>query len=410
MMRQSTGQGRSVVVVGAGVFGVTAALELRARDWKVTLIDQGDVPYEGAASTDISKIIRADYGSDSFYMDLADEAIEGWDHWNQSWGWTPFRRDGFLIMAPEEMRPGQFEYDSYHAALARGREVQRLSDPELRRRFSVWPRHLYPDGYLSLDAGWAPSWRVVQYLAGLAVEAGITIMKGRTADVILDSHPGVMLKGGAIVYGDRVVVAAGSWSTTLLPELRDCVWATGQSVFHLHVEHPRRFQPPHFVPWAAATASTGWYGFPSRDDGTLKLANHGPGRVIDPGGPREVDPAEDATVRDFLRTSLPELVYAPIVSRRLCVYTDTFDSDFIIDEVPGRNGVIVATGGSGHGFKFAPVLGPIIADAVDGTENERIRERFHWRERGDLRLDPARFPGGTTAANGAATEPGVNGV
>lgn len=393
MTREITGKGRSVVLVGAGVFGLTGALELRARGWTVTVIDQGEVPHPDAASNDISKIIRMDYGADAFYADLAEQAIEGWDHWNATWGWTPFERVGFLIMAQEGMRPGQFEHDSFRAALTRGRDVRRLTDPETRKRFGIWPAHLYPDGYLNLDAGWSPSGRVIQYLLGLAAEAGIRVMKGRTAEVILDSRPGVVLQGGAIVYADRVVVAAGSWSPTLLPELEGRIWATAQSVYHLHVEHPSRFQPPGFVPWAAATASTGWYGFPALDDGTLKLANHGPGRIIDPREVRGVHPGEDAAIREFLAMSLPELAYAPIVRRRMCVYTDSFDSDFFIDEVPGRAGVVVATGGSGHGFKFAPVLGPIIADAVDGKENRLIHERFHWRDRGPSRLDPARFAG-----------------
>ncbi len=385
--------GRTALVVGAGVFGITSALELRARGWKVTLLDQGDIPHPDAASTDFSKIIRADYGDDRFYMDLADQAIAGWEHWNRTWGWTPFRRVGFLIMAPEEMRPGHFEHDSYQAALERGRRAERLTDPDVRKRFAVWSRSLYPDGYLSLDAGWSPSGKVIQYLVGLAVEAEINIMKGRSAEVVLDSKPGVVLQGGAILYADKVVVAAGSWTQTLLPELEDRMWSTGQSVFHLQVAHAKRFQPPGFVPWAAATASTGWYGFPATDDGHLKLANHGPGRVIDPREPRVVDPEEDASVRAFLAVNLPELAHAPIIKRRLCVYTDTFDSDFFIDAVPGRDGVFVASGGSGHGFKFAPVLGPIVADAVEGIENRYIRERFHWREKGEGKLDPARFPG-----------------
>ena len=72
---------------------------------------------------------------------------------------------------------------------------------------------------------------------------------------------------------------------------------------------------------------------------------------------------------------------APIVGRRLCLYSDSWDGDFLIDHDPERRGLVVATGGSGHGFKFAPSLGPIIADVVERRENPWA-ERFRWRARG----------------------------
>ena len=99
-----------------------------------------------------------------------------------------------------------------------------------------------------------------------------------------------------------------------------------------------------------------------------------------PDDPRTVLPSEIDAFRAFLRDSLPRLADAPIASTRLCLYCDTFDGDFWIDHDPERHGLVVAAGDSGHGFKFAPVLGPLIADVVERRPNPHA-SRFAWRTR-----------------------------
>jgi glycine/D-amino acid oxidase-like deaminating enzyme len=167
------------------------------------------------------------------------------------------------------------------------------------------------------------------------------------------------------------------------------MWATGQPVLHFRVEDPARFQPPAFTPWACDIAVTGMYGFPALPDGTLKVARHGAGRRIAPGEPRRVDPAEEPRFREFLRRHIPAAAAAPLAGARLCLYCDTFDGDFWIDRHPDVDGLVVAAGGSGHGFKFAPVLGAIIADALEGRPNPAL-SRFRWRAPGPRRTEHAR--------------------
>jgi glycine/D-amino acid oxidase-like deaminating enzyme len=195
-----------------------------------------------------------------------------------------------------------------------------------------------------------------------------------------------VLLDGRAVQADRVVVAAGAWTPQLLPELSDRLAAIGQPVFHLRPTDPSRFEPPHFLPWAADIAHTGWYGFPTID-GVVKVAHHGRGRPVDPDGERHVDARDEERLRGFLESHLPELAGAPVVHRRLCLYCDTFDGDFLIDAHPNRPGVVVASGGSGHGFKFAPVLGRWAADAVEGRP---VPPRLRWRELGDRLTEAAR--------------------
>jgi glycine/D-amino acid oxidase-like deaminating enzyme len=170
------------------------------------------------------------------------------------------------------------------------------------------------------------------------------------------------------------------------------MWTAAQPVFHYSISNLARFQSPALPPWAADLSNTGWYGFPALADGTLKIANHGPGLRVDPEGGRDVAPGTVEQFRAFLAESLPELLDAPIAQTRTCLYCDTFDSDFWIDEDPQRQGLIVATGGSGHGFKFLPVIGGIVADLLEKVANPWAH-RFQWRTLSDRRTEAARFMG-----------------
>jgi glycine/D-amino acid oxidase-like deaminating enzyme len=100
--------------------------------------------------------------------------------------------------------------------------------------------------------------------------------------------------------------------------------------------------------------------------------------------------SDEANMRTFLRESLPELAEAPLASSKTCLYSDSFDGDFFIGRDPERPGLAVASGDSGHGFKFAPVLGEVIADAIEGKPS-RFTARFAWRTPSTRRAEGARW-------------------
>ena len=373
----------SVIVVGAGVFGLTAALELRTRGWNVRVIDPGTVPSPGAASTDVSKVVRTDYGADELYVEMAEAALSGWDRWNAQWERPVYHQDGFLLLSRFTMQPGEFEYESFTLLQRRGHRVERL-DPELHaERLSAWSPDRYKDGYLNPRAGWVESGNVVTRLAAAARGAGVHLLERVQFERLLEDGTrvtGVKTADGRQWRADVVLVAAGAWTPTLLPHLAHVMWATGQPVLHFKVQDPAKWRAPTFPVWAADIARTGWYGFPALPDGTLKIGHHSTGRRVHPDEPRTVLPAEEDLFRSFLRESLPALADAAVIAKRLCLYCDTFDGNFWIDRDPDRSGLVVAAGDSGHGFKFAPVLGHLIADVVEGKVNPWAT-RFRWRAR-----------------------------
>ncbi len=386
---------QAILVVGSGVFGVSSALELARRDKQVTLMDPGPIPHPKAASTDISKVIRMDYGSDQLYTAMMEEALSIWDRWNREWAQPLYHQDGFLLLTQDEMKPGDLEYDSFEIQKKKGYASERLSREILKSRYPAWNAEKYRDGYFNPRGGWAESGRVVQHLAQDALAAGVRVCPGLSAVSICkksDRVTGVIASDGLRYHADIVILAAGTWSPLLFPSLAEKIVHIAQPVFHFRPKTPELFRSPRFPVWSADMGKTGWYGFPANEDGIVKVANHGPGRKGHPDDDRITTPEEEALFRDFLKESLPSLWDAPIAGSRTCFYADSWDGDFYIDHDPERPGLVYATGGSGHGFKFAPVIGRIVADVVEGRPNP-YSSRFAWREIGAFRKEQARYQG-----------------
>ncbi len=382
----------SVVIAGAGEFGLTAALELRRRGWQVTLIDPGPVPHPDAASTDISKVVRCDYGADPVYTEMGEQSIEGWHAWNKAWGRELYHEDGFLVMARDRLQPGGFEYESRAFLRARGHRLIDKVSADLQREHPAWNADRYPEGYLNPRAGWAESGAVTAQLAADARAQGVEIVEGCRFTRLVEKEGrvcGLLTHDGREWQADIVLMATGAWTAALLPWLQGVMWVTGQVVLHFAPANPNAYHTPSFPVWAADIARTGWYGFPVTREGIIKVANHGPGVRVDPHQPRTIPTDAEARFREFLRGTFPGLAEAPLVGARLCLYGDTFDGHFWIDHDPGHPGLVVAAGDSGHAFKFAPVLGGLIADVVEHKPNTWAA-RFCWRKLGLQAGDEAR--------------------
>src|SRR6266478_471945 len=370
------------IVVGAGINGVTAAVELRRRGHDIVLVDPGPLPHPLAASTDISKAVRAAYGADEEYTELAERSIKLWHKWNEDFGIELYHEVGVMFVRQREMKPGDFEYESFKTLERRGHKVERVNSARFWKRFPAWNPELYRDGVLELEAGYAESGRVVAALIGRAKSLGVELREGvrlSRLDESDDRVSGIVLDDGQRIAADSVVMAVGAWTPYLLPFTKKFFRANGQPVFHLKPRQPELFASQHFPVFGADITTTGYYGFPVNRDGVVKIANHGPGREISPESPKRAVTAEDErNLRKFLAATFPALADAPIVYTRVCMYCDTHDGHFWIARDPERGGLVIAAGDSGHGFKFAPVLGEIIADAVEAKDNPLLN-KFRWR-------------------------------
>ena len=385
-----------VIVVGAGINGVTAAIELKKRGHKVILADPGPLPHFLAASTDVSKAVRAAYGANEEYTALAERSIKLWREWNKEFGVEPYHEVGVMFVRQREMKPGDFEYESFKILKQRGHKVERMNSARLWKRFPAWNPGLYRDGVLELEAGYAESDRVVATLIERAKSLGVELREGVRfceLDQGDDRVKGIVMEDRQRILGDLVVMAVGAWTPYLLPFTKKFFRASGQPVFHLKPSRPDLFAPERFPVFGADISTTGYYGFPLNREGVVKIANHGPGREMSPDSPdRSVTSQEEKNLREFLSATFPALANASIVYSRVCMYCDTNDGHFWIAPDPQRPGLTIAAGDSGHGFKFAPVLGEIIADAVEGKSNPLL-QTFRWRPevRAGEQKEAARF-------------------
>jgi glycine/D-amino acid oxidase-like deaminating enzyme len=387
-----------VIVVGAGINGVTAAIELKKRGHEVVLVDPGPLPHPLAASTDISKAVRAAYGADEDYTELAERSIKLWRKWNEEFGTELYHEVGVMFVRQQELKQGDFEYESLKTLERRGHKVERMNSAQLWKRFTAWNPEVFHDGVLEVEAGYAESGRAVATLVQHAGSIGVELRSGGHFAHLdeRDHHiQGIVLDNGERIASDRVVMTVGAWTPYLLPFTKEFFRASGQPVFHLKPPRPDLFAPEHFPVFGADITTTGYYGFPLNRDGVVKIANHGPGREMSPESPqRAVTSEEEEILRKFLSWAFPALADAPIVYTRLCMYCDTHDGNFWIAPDPEREGLVIAAGDCGHGFKFAPVLGEMIADAVEEKPNPILR-KFRWRPEicAGASTDVARFRG-----------------
>ncbi|KND02637.1 uncharacterized protein SPPG_01725 [Spizellomyces punctatus DAOM BR117] len=399
-----------IAIIGSGIFGLSAALELRLRGYRVTIFDRHTIPVQDAASTDISKIVRPDHGNDILYQNLAIAAVNRWKDWSEECyrqtGKEIFVQSGAVFLSSNSpLCENSFEADSVAALRKAGYEdeVEVFSDSGVAEKYQGFKdvTRNFPGGYLSKMAGYVDASLAVEYVAELAKTAGVQFVTGdagrveaiMTKDSIRScSVMGIRTSDQTFHACSHLLVAAGPRSISLLPGLKKVMVATGQPVIHLSVpEHLQlKYSASNFPVWAAEVPRTGFYGFPLKD-GVLKVANHGPGYIRHEGtampSTLDMDIPKGAVsgFRSFLAQNFPELNSFNILRTRLCWYTDTFDSDFFITPYPGHEGLFLATGGSGHAFKFFPVLGPIIADVVEGKPESDSRypdaiQRFKWRE------------------------------
>lgn len=370
-----------ILVVGAGINGATASVELTERGHQVTLLDPGPIPHPLAATTDISKVVRMEYGADEEYMELAERALAGWQAWNREFGIDLFHQTGVLYLRRGEMKRGTYEWDSWKLLNKRGHHPQRLTVPEIKKRFPMWNTRKYTDGFFDPEGGFAESGRVVTRIVEKARAVGVTLREG-TFQELLEKNGrvrGVVTQEGKKLTADVVVVAVGAWTHYLLPWLQSSLRANGMPVFHLAPTNPEDFRATVFPVFASDTSSTGYYGFPVNRDGVIKIARHWDGREMHPeSNERVVNEFEENNLREYLSETFPALAHAPIVFRRICLYSDTWDGHFWVDHDPEHAGLVVAAGDSGHGFKFAPMWGQIIADTVEQRPNPLLK-KFRWR-------------------------------
>ncbi len=364
-----------VAVVGAGIFGIAAALELRAREHEVWIFEQGDVPNPDASSTDNSKMIRRDgYGPVEDYVELAERGAEQWERWHQQIG-DLFFRVGKLHVT-RHFGSDSLAYMSWERFKDDPLGSRILTLAEAKDRF---PQFAFKDAEFILHDAWTGyvrSGAALVGLAGIAQAQGVQILADTTVLEIIEDATSVIIRHGRGTTGfDLVVVCCGAWVGKLVPELADHLSVTRQEMAFFKPKDAAPYRREIMPGWTFEPYEDGWYGFPLLDEGYVKVAMHNRVHQVDANVERVATSEFFEAAKAFVARRIPGLAAGDLIGGRACLYTNTHDNHFIIDWAPGFRRTVVAGGGSGHGFKFGGSIGPIIADVTEERDN-RLGEIF----------------------------------
>lgn len=379
-------QNNSVIIVGGGIMGACTAYWLARQGRHVTLFDQYDIPNQQGASGDHLRVFRLTYGKDAFYTDMAAKAMPLWLELNTESGEQLLVQNGMLELATETKG---YEHQSFQVLKEMGLRIERLEKEDLKRHHPIFNSKAIKFAIYHPDGGMLWAQRSTAAILHLAQRKGVKVRPHTKIAGVLRGKEGI--KGikdseGRLHVAQDYFFAPGAWTGELLKSYGIPLKVTRQQQLYIRPPNNRgRFRPEHFPVFASL--GTGFYGFPMHIHGFLKIGDHAKGPVgkPGPGGDPEVSPQFVKKCRLFLKRHIPDLADFTEMESKICFYTNTKDDDFIMDRLPDAPNAYIAAGFSGHGFKFAPLVGKTMAQMIMGGKPELNLHRFRI---GRFRLKP----------------------
>lgn len=387
----------------------------------------------------MNKIIRSAYGSQTEYQELSIEAIRHWQVWNEeiAGGNFPpgmnsedklFHNTGAISLNSGHVLP-PFERDTIRVMTELGRGHTQLSttDPTQVKHaeslgfnmdpFAAKARGVATVGVLDVSAGYVVADKACRFALHKARGYGAKFVFGAATGAFEDyvyrddEVVGIRTKDGRAHLAKLVIMACGPYTPILVPELDGLAEAAAGSVVVFRIPKSSslstKLSPDKFPIWMynmRAGTDGGLYGFSLDAEGLLKIGYRGTKytnpqlqsdgkersvpvtRYTDGDKVTQIPTKAMSTIAAFVAENLPEIINEghEVVFTRLCWYTDTFDNHFVIDRVPGKKGLMVVTGGSGHAFKYLPNIGNWVVDIIEGVDLDRPAVKaWKWRQMGD---------------------------
>lgn len=392
----------SVLVVGCGVMGLSSAIALAERGHQVVAMDSYEVPSPWSAACDFNKIVRTEY-TDKLYTELSVAALE---QWRTSAVYRPtFNECGRILVTPEN-HEGRREFEKLSIAnleaIGGGKRIEYWrGGAQLAEKFGFLSNNsVKPTTEIKWnpESGLAHAANALRLAHARAEQLGVKFVFGDAGRVVATHHENgavyVESADGSRRTADQVLLSAGA-ATGYLVDLGHQQSATGLFVTHikLTLEEYEKYKDIPVV----FDGEMGYFFPPDPATRILKIALPGSGAsnyVSDPFGagdkkslPRyKIDNPNDTVPVDgygqakrILQKYVPDLAHHQLRDSKVCWIADTSDSHFIIDAVPQLPNLFVATGDSGHAFKFLPTIGDLIADKLEGKLAEKYENAWRWR-------------------------------
>jgi len=361
------------IVVGLGGMGSAAAFHVARRGKRVVGLEQFTLAHDRGSSHGRSRVTRQAYFENPAYVPLLGRANELWTELQRDSGKRLMEITGGLMLGPPD---GGVVKGTLASARTHGLPHEVLEAAEVRRRFPAFSVGDDKIGVLDKVAGVLFPEDCIRAHAAAATQAGAEL---RWQEPVVswnatDDTVEVTTAQGTYVAGN-LVLCAGPWMGELLAGLRVPLAVERNVLYWFRPTTEVALFAPDRFPVFLIEYEPGklFYGFPALGDDGIKVARHHTGVWCSPTDiRREVDQDEIREARGILERNLPT-VNGDLLSATTCMYTNTPDGHFIIDRDPRHPNVILASPCSGHGFKFASVIGEVLADlACDGRTRHPI--------------------------------------
>ncbi len=357
--------------------GSATCYYLSKRGYKVLGLEQFDITHEFGSHAGQSRIIRKAYFEHPDYVPLLERAYKNWNTLEQETGKELYFKTGLLYAGTSnnEMIKGIKQSASLYNI-----ELENLNVADATNRF---PQFTFPENLEVLfepEAGFLPPEKAIRLYAKQAKKNGATVNINEKVIDWKKNGANIIVRTDKSSYQcNKLIITAGAWAGKMIPGFADKIKVTRQFIAWIKTKNDKQFALPNFPCWMIGDADKHgcFYGFPLLDTkkfgepAGLKLAHHFPAQVTDPDNVnRETTEDDLKNIKYCLDKYLPG-VFDSVLHTKICLYGNSPDENFIIDKLPGyEENVSIACGFSGHGFKFASVVGEILADLAIGGRSD----------------------------------------
>lgn len=348
-------------VIGAGIAGASTALHLARRGAKVLLFDQYAFGHDRGSSHGPTRLLRLAYFEHPDYVPLMRRSLSLWRSLEKEVGSKLFSQTGVVEIGPPDgfllagVRKAAEVYDLPVDNLSREAFAEKCPWFQLARR---------DEALFEAEAGYLLADRAFTAQISLAHKYGAALHPGEIVRSWYGTSKGVTLVTNASTYRvDRLIVTAGVWARDFLGCDIAPIASMEKTLFWIGENDPRFTEEHGFLPFAIETHDARmFYGFPAIDHAGVKLGEHTGGQVIQSPDDKSstANPSEYEKLDEFLRSYAPGLPRS-ITQVQKCLYEMSPDTNFLIGRHPQEARICFAAGLSGHGFKFAPLIGEALA-------------------------------------------------
>jgi sarcosine oxidase len=364
-----------VAVIGLGAMGSAALHHLASRGQKVVGIEQFTPGHDRGSSHGDTRIIRLGYFEHPSYVPLVRAAYPLWRALERQSGQSLLQITGIIELGAPD---GTLVAGTLRSSRAHGLAHEVLDAAGIMRRF---PALRAPSGFIGVfqpEGGILAAEPAIHAQLALARAAGAETRTNETVRALEPKAGGVrIVTDTGLIEAGQAIVAAGPWLTKLLPDFPVPVRVTRQVLGWFEPTDAATFGRDRCPVFMIENGDGIFYGFPAGPKPGIKFAkHHHQDEAADPAArARPMTGSDEALLRGALAAHLPA-ANGKLLDAKTCLYTMAPDGDFILDRLPGSPDIIVASPCSGHGFKFAPVIGEILADLATTGATRHDISRF----------------------------------